>query len=438
MVAQSQLPQGIGSLFGQTFLSSKSIAMSLRDTSSASKEAAQIQGLDAGRKVEVKISLDSTLTASAGTNWKDRAACGFYDATAQKWAFSGCELSDTQETYLKCKCDHLTEFTAMIDPDRPVCGDGIVKGVDEEQQGADGTGVQSFGCDDGNRLDGDGCSSSCKVEDTSVCWQVPRPDDATQKISKCCAPCEPGFVRSGCVKFSGENGGTVSTGECVECAAGKYKVNGIFSPGRHDDLCLDCASPSTVSDDRTQCITWGSLSPYATCTAGVTWKDILGDRAFYEAHSRTGGLGYLMQEEKYESWWCIDAHVCAPPGDYFCFVWDEVQGQFVPWAPNSKLGLIPGPPPPPPTVSDCHRAQFDEFNQCVDGLGAPPSAVSALCPLDQHASRSSCTQSFPCLARLLLSCWPCWRAVGISIGAMHLPSPCLRLPPVRLLRRYDE
>ena len=32
----------------------------------------------------------------------------------------------------------------------------------------------------------------------------------------------------------------------------------------------------------------------------------------------------------------------------------------------------PGPPPPPPTVSDCHRAQFDEFNQCVDGLGAPP------------------------------------------------------------------
>ena len=187
----------------------------------------------------------------------------------------------------------------------------------------------------------------------SVCWTVPRSDDATQRISVCCAPCEPGYMRSGCVMFSGEGGGTVSTGECVECAAGKYKVNGIFSPGMYNDLCLDCASPNTVSDDRTQCV-------------------------------------------------------------------------------------APGPPPPPPTVSDCHRAQFDEFNACVAGLGAPPPAVSTLCPLDQHASCSSCTQSFPCLAHLLLSCWPCWRAVGISIGAMHLPSPCLRLPPVRLLRRYDE
>ena len=33
---------------------------------------------------------------------------------------------------------------------------------------------------------------------------------------------------------------------------------------------------------------WGSASPYVTCTAGVTWRDILKDRAFYKVHSRTG------------------------------------------------------------------------------------------------------------------------------------------------------
>ena len=26
--------------------------------------------------------------------------------------------------------------------------------------------------------------------------------------------------------------------------------------------------------------------------------------------SVSGGLGHLMQEGKYESWWCVDTHIC--------------------------------------------------------------------------------------------------------------------------------
>ncbi|KAK9814590.1 hypothetical protein WJX72_008328 [[Myrmecia] bisecta] len=71
-----------------------------------------------------------------------------------------------------------------------VCGDGVLEGLEQ--------------CDDGNTQDGDGCSSSCKIEDgyecsgtqPSMCWRIgdPRPPDlppAADPIKPPAAPDQP-------------------------------------------------------------------------------------------------------------------------------------------------------------------------------------------------------------------------------------------------------
>jgi hypothetical protein len=85
---------------------------------------------------------------------------------------------------------------------------------------------------------------------------------------------------------------------------------------------------------------WGSVSQYMTCTCPLTWRDLHTDFTFFESTSRTGGLGKLMVEDKYENWWCTIDHMCAPAGDYFCFVWGEVERRFIPWGLNSELKLV--------------------------------------------------------------------------------------------------
>ena len=85
---------------------------------------------------------------------------------------------------------------------------------------------------------------------------------------------------------------------------------------------------------------WGSVSQYMTCTCPLTWRDLHKDFTFFESTSRTGGLGKLMVEDKFENWWCTIDHMCAPSGDYMCFVWGEVERRFIPWGLNSELKLV--------------------------------------------------------------------------------------------------
>jgi len=53
----------------------------------------------------------------------------------------------------------------------------------------------------------------------------------------------------------------------------------------------------------------------------------------------TGGLGRMM-EDSIEVWLCLQDHECSPAGDSFCFVYDETEKRFLPWAPNSCLHLV--------------------------------------------------------------------------------------------------
>lgn len=44
----------------------------------------------------------------------------------------------------------------------------------------------------------------------------------------------------------------------------------------------------------------------------------------------------------FESWACIRADPCAlGHTDYFCYMWHEVNGLFVPWDSNAVLGIVP-------------------------------------------------------------------------------------------------
>lgn len=75
---------------------------------------------------------------------------------------------------------------------RPKCGDGW-------RVGSEGDGT---GCDDGNLVDGDGCSSICRVERIYVCS---------------------GVVRSTCVRVCGNS--------VVDVSAQEYCDRGVLGPG---------------------------------------------------------------------------------------------------------------------------------------------------------------------------------------------------------------
>ena len=132
--------------------------------------------------------------------------------------------------------------------------------------------------------------------------------------------------------------------------AGQQRVDTAAIPQCVDDLLgsamppVQCLAAGLLAlNDKMEVLdrpVWGSVSQYMTCTCPLTWRDLHKDFTFFEYTSRTGGLGKLMVEDKYENWWCTTDHMCAPPGDYMCFVWGEVERRFIPWGLNSELKLV--------------------------------------------------------------------------------------------------
>ncbi len=132
--------------------------------------------------------------------------------------------------------------------------------------------------------------------------------------------------------------------------AGQQRVDTAAIPQCVDDLLgsamppVQCLAAGLLAlNDKMEVLdrpVWGSVSQYMTCTCPLTWRDLHKDFTLFESTSRTGGLGKLMVEDKYENWWCTTDHMCAPPGDYMCFVWGEVERRFIPWGLNSELKLV--------------------------------------------------------------------------------------------------
>ena len=57
-----------------------------------------------------------------------------------------------------------------------------------------------------------------------------------------------------------------------------------------------------------------------------------------------GGLGRKMIKDRYEVWVCKRGDRCATEDDFMCYVYDEKDRVFLPWAPNSDLNLVKAGP----------------------------------------------------------------------------------------------
>jgi len=83
-----------------------------------------------------------------------------------------------------------------------------------------------------------------------------------------------------------------------------------------------------------------SAQPWKSGT-DETWVSLAGRlESGQGAAFQTGGLGGLSEPLRFEVWVCEEGHSCANgTSAFFCFAFDEVDKVFVPWGPDSMLGL---------------------------------------------------------------------------------------------------
>ncbi|EKX50957.1 hypothetical protein GUITHDRAFT_103539 [Guillardia theta CCMP2712] len=154
-------------------------------------------------------------------------------------------------------------------------------------------------CDDGNQVDGDGCSSTCTIEPGATC-------DSSFSI------------------------GSLQRGPDV--CLGKY---GKQVPG-------GCSNWMAMLNSSTYPFLWGEDPSYRNCSLPYTWEEIaIPALKTCSVQYKMGGLGLLMTDQ-FQVWICVKDHPCAlsASNPYFCFVYDEDKERFIPWGSNSKLQLF--------------------------------------------------------------------------------------------------
>jgi len=99
----------------------------------------------------------------------------------------------------------------------------------------------------------------------------------------------------------------------------------------------DSSLSATQLPNTTDIPAWNQQQ-YKHCHPPVSSADALHDKSLI---MKTGGLGNLIEEGKYETWVCLLNDPCALRGDfYFCYVIDESTKTFVPWDQHSTLKLF--------------------------------------------------------------------------------------------------
>eukprot|EP00286_Rhodomonas_abbreviata_P028391 CAMPEP_0181295082 /NCGR_PEP_ID=MMETSP1101-20121128/3948_1 /TAXON_ID=46948 /ORGANISM="Rhodomonas abbreviata, Strain Caron Lab Isolate" /LENGTH=572 /DNA_ID=CAMNT_0023399791 /DNA_START=165 /DNA_END=1883 /DNA_ORIENTATION=- len=82
---------------------------------------------------------------------------------------------------------------------------------------------------------------------------------------------------------------------------------------------------------------------YPSCDIGMDWADII--RIVTEtdsAYIETGGLGLLTEDDVVEAWVCVKDDPCGLRAleDWFCYVYVEDSGPFVPWGPRGCIDAL--------------------------------------------------------------------------------------------------
>mmetsp|Transcript_9229 Transcript_9229/g.17962 ORF Transcript_9229/g.17962 Transcript_9229/m.17962 type:complete len:260 (+) Transcript_9229:3-782(+) len=103
--------------------------------------------------------------------------------------------------------------------------------------------------------------------------------------------------------------------------------------------------PETTAAEAFNCaqvMAWNQ-SAVAHCMLPHAWTDsaLINPMESHPPTAWTGGLGRLMTGNV-EVWVCMEGHPCAHNNERggFCFVYHETERRFLPWAPNSCLGLV--------------------------------------------------------------------------------------------------
>ena len=167
---------------------------------------------------------------------------------------TGCSKTCTQEP--NCRPNGTTQACSTA------CGDGNKDDLDGET------------CDDGNAVDGDGCSSTCQLEEGFTCEDVLHPD--TEPCSSGTGEClvVPIIYRD----FDGENEPTGhpdffylgGTRTCVPNASGQQDTNPITDNGGpcwatdSTDLCQGLINPNLAADGKPE------YSGSSACTCRFT------------------------------------------------------------------------------------------------------------------------------------------------------------------------
>jgi len=114
------------------------------------------------------------------------------------------------------------------------------------------------------------------------------------------------------------------------------------SPSAHTPPWEYSSSPTWIPNT-THTPPWNQ-EQYKHCKPVVaSWLDV-GERPLFQNGAlviKTGGLGKLLVENKYEIWSCFLNDACALGGDYFfCYVVNQTTNTFEPWDQHSKLKLF--------------------------------------------------------------------------------------------------
>jgi hypothetical protein len=78
--------------------------------------------------IVIKIPIQQSLVSTREERiWKQKVKCAWYNPSTKTTSYEGCNTTSVQTApslLLTCSCSHLTDFTADIDENAPVCGDG--------------------------------------------------------------------------------------------------------------------------------------------------------------------------------------------------------------------------------------------------------------------------------------------------------------------------
>lgn len=100
--------------------------------------------------------------------------------------------------------------------DAPVCGDGVVAGAEE--------------CDDGNLYSGDACSGQCRIESGWDCQNTPCApvcgDGQVVGVEVCDPIATPGYCSSDCAQVIGSCGDGIVQPEAESCDPGHGELRG--------------------------------------------------------------------------------------------------------------------------------------------------------------------------------------------------------------------